>query len=189
MAGHISYPRTGAAKSAWTDYRRAISLANAGAHEAAISLLQDIIGNPNASLHLKEIAAELLTKLNRVAIAAALASSSPGMRLEGEAATHIMNAGINILAFNKVVGPNGEIGEIDIQTSMAIIETTIARMGKLGQINKIMTNTQLNPDGQPVILDAPNYQVAAGQDIVDAGGLLARTPTALIALLQSLKDR
>jgi hypothetical protein len=63
MAGHISYPRTAAAESAWADYRDAITLANAGSADLAISLLRDILADPNAPPHLKQIAAELLAKL------------------------------------------------------------------------------------------------------------------------------
>lgn len=52
-----------------------------------------------------------------------------------------------------------------------------------------MTDPDINPNGKPVILYAPNYRFMAGKDIVDTGGLLARTPAELIALLQSLRDQ
>jgi hypothetical protein len=189
VAGHISYPRTAAAQNAWADYRHAITLANSGARGAAILLLQDVVDNPNASPYLQQVAAELLTKLNSVAIAAAMISSNAGTHLEGQTAQHIMDAGIHILAFNKEIGPNGAIGEIDIKTPDAIIETTIKRRDKLGQIKDLMTDKQLNPDGKPVILYAPNYGPTAGQAILDAGGYIARTSAELIALLKLLKGR
>ena len=63
MAGHISYPRTAAVANAWSNYRHAISLANGGAIDASISALRAILHDPNAPAHLKQLAAELVSKL------------------------------------------------------------------------------------------------------------------------------
>jgi len=63
MAGHISYPRTAAVANAWSNYRHAISLANVGAIDASISALRAILNDPNAPAHLKQLAAELVSKL------------------------------------------------------------------------------------------------------------------------------
>jgi hypothetical protein len=63
MPGHISYPRTAAVASAWSEYRQAVTLANAGAVDAAISKLRAIIEDAEAPAELKELASALLNKL------------------------------------------------------------------------------------------------------------------------------
>ena len=63
MAGHISYPRTIAAENAWLNYRHAVDLANCGATDASISILQKIINDLSAPTHLKELATQLFRTL------------------------------------------------------------------------------------------------------------------------------
>jgi hypothetical protein len=84
VAGHISYPRTEEAESAWNDYRDAVTLANAGSREAAVALLQDIINNPNTPAELKQLAAKLLAQLLGVESAEDIASFAPEAPLPEE---------------------------------------------------------------------------------------------------------
>jgi hypothetical protein len=119
------------------------------------------------------------------AIRTARESGNPGTQLEGQAAQHIKDAGIEVTGFNKGFGPNASIGEIDIETPHAIVEVTAAARGKLTQIRELMGNPQLNPTGKPIILYAPNYLRTAGKAVSDAGGSVARTPEELINLLRS----
>ena len=120
------------------------------------------------------------------AIQAALKSSIPGDVLEGQVANVIKQEGIEIQGFNKAIGSNASIGEIDVETSKAIIEVTTQSTGKLGQIQKIITNAEMNPSGKPVILYAPNYGGTAGRAITDAGAYIVRNEQELIQLLQNL---
>jgi hypothetical protein len=66
--------------------------------------------------------------------------------------------GFNVIGFNRGFGPNNSIGEIDVETSQAIIEVTVAKSGKLGQVSNFIGNATFNPSGKPVILYAPNYR-------------------------------
>ena len=54
------------------------------------------------------------------------AANSPDSdkRLEGQTAQSLQNAGININSFQKKIGPDGSIGEIDIETDCTIVEVT-----------------------------------------------------------------
>jgi hypothetical protein len=113
-------------------------------------------------------------------------STNPGTKLEGEVGKGLRGEGIKIEGFNKPVGPNGSIGEIDIETGRTIVEVTVKSGGKLSQINKYLTNTSLNPDGKSVILYAPNYGARATQDVVNAGGHVARTIPELADLIRRL---
>jgi hypothetical protein len=119
-------------------------------------------------------------------VEAALASADPDVVLEGQAAQIAQEAGQQIVRFQAPIGENGAIGEIDVETERAIIETTNSPSGKLSQIQKEMTNTAMNPGGKPVVLYAPNYTVTAGRAITDAGAYLARTPEELTDILSGL---
>jgi hypothetical protein len=150
-------------------------------------LLRSVLDDPNASPYLKQLAAEMRTKLNSAAIAEAIASSNDGKRLEGLTAQQIIGAGFNIVSFARKIGVSGADGEIDIETPDIIIETTIKkRVDKFNQIKDLASNTQINPHNKPVILYAPNYQ-KSGRHIMSTGAYLARTPAELTALLQKLR--
>ncbi len=102
-------------------------------------------------------------------------------RLEGEVADSIRD---HVIDFERKVGPNGSVGEVDVETGKAIVEVTTTPRGKLGQIQKLIADRQINPDGKPVILYGPNYGAAATKAIEDAGGHVARTPEELKTLLR-----
>lgn len=93
-----------------------------------------------------------------------------------------------MISFNEGFGINGEIGEIDIETSLAIIEVTTQTSRKLKQIQKLLFNTIINPTHKSVILYAPNYKTTPSQDIVNAGAYLAKNITELLELLHQLGE-
>jgi hypothetical protein len=119
-------------------------------------------------------------------IQAALNSSNAGEQLEGEVASGLQKAGVEITNFQKAVGPNGSIGEIDVETPQAIIETTVSASGKLSQISKLIGNPEMNPLSKPVILYAPNYGNTAAGDITEAGAHVVRNLGDLTTLLGQL---
>ncbi|MEH2421068.1 MAG: hypothetical protein V7K48_09110 [Nostoc sp.] len=63
-----------------------------------------------------------MSSLFEQAIINALNSVNPQKVLEDKVANAIIRAGFDLVSFNKTVGLNGEIGEIDMETSNAIIE-------------------------------------------------------------------
>jgi len=110
----------------------------------------------------------------------ALQSSDPDRVLEGEVAKAV---GDDLVDFNRKVGPNGATGEVDVETRKAVIEVTTRRMGKSKQIKKLLSNSDLNPSGKPVILFAPYYGRAAIRTITDAGAIVVRTMQELLEVL------
>jgi hypothetical protein len=58
----------------------------------------------------------------------ALRSRDPDRVLEGEIARAIAG---DLVDFNRQVEPNGATGEVDVETTRAIIEVTARRTGKL----------------------------------------------------------
>lgn len=95
----------------------------------------------------------------------ALRSSDPDRVLEGEIAMAVAG---DVVDFNRKVGPNGATGEVDVETNRAIIEVTTRRTGKLKQIQKLLSHSNMNPLGKPVILFAPHYGRTAAQDMESA---------------------
>jgi hypothetical protein len=127
-----------------------------------------------------------VSSLFEQAITDALNSANPQKVLEGQVANAIIQAEFNLVSFNKVVGLNGEIGEIDVETSNAIIEVTTQTARKLRQIQKLISNPDLNPLKKPVILYAPNYKITPAQDIIATGSYVVRAKDELLELLFQL---
>jgi len=118
-----------------------------------------------------------------IRIAQALRSRDPDRILAGEVARAVAD---DLVDFNRKVGPNGAIGEVDVETRRAIIEVTTRRTGKLKQIQKLLSHPGMNPSGKSVILFAPNYGRTATQDIIDAGAIVVRTREELLRVLTTL---
>jgi hypothetical protein len=91
-----------------------------------------------------------------------------------------------LVDFNRKVGPEGAIGEVDVETSKAIIEVTTRRSGKSRQIRKLLANPAMNPAGKPVILFAPNYGPHATKNISDLGVVVVHTIEELLGVLVQL---
>ena len=87
----------------------------------------------------------------------------------------------DLVAFNKKVLENGlEIGEIDVETSIAIVEVTTQNTGKSKQISKRINDQTLNPTDKSVVLYAPNYSRNATRDIEKIGGHVVRSAEKLV---------
>ncbi len=116
---------------------------------------------------------------------AALSSTNPGTKLEGQVAEHL---GDQVTKFQEVIRyPSGAAaGDIDVETEKAIIEVTGKRAGKIGQLTKYLTNTLMNPDGKAVILYAPNYLGSAAQDVAALNIPVARNFDELDTILAGL---
>jgi hypothetical protein len=118
------------------------------------------------------------------AITRALNSDNDEVRLEGKVAQYTEDGGIDVVAFRKKFGPNGEIGEIDIETEYAIIEVTTSPSGKSDQVTKFLNNKIINPKNKHVIIYSEKYGLHAGRHIDKLGGYVVRTPEQLINLLR-----
>ncbi|WNZ24530.1 hypothetical protein HJG54_17840 [Leptolyngbya sp. NK1-12] len=116
----------------------------------------------------------------------ALGSTNSGTVLEGQVALIAQENGFDVINFQKKFGPNGSLGEVDVETPTAILEMTVGSSGKLSQIRGLLTDSIRNSLSKPVILYAPNYGNTAGQDIINAGAYVVRTEQELIQLLTQL---
>ena len=113
----------------------------------------------------------------------ALRSNDPDTVLEGRVAKAVE---ADLVDFNRKVGPEGAIGEVDVETSKAIIEVTARRSGKSRQMRKLLANPAINPAGKPVILFAPNYGPHATRNIFDLGVVVVHTIEELLEVLAQL---
>jgi hypothetical protein len=113
----------------------------------------------------------------------ALRSNDPDTVLEGRVAQAVA---ADLVDFNRKVGPEGTIGEVDVETSKAIIEVTTRRSGKSRQIRKLLVDPAMNPAGKPVILFAPNYGPHATRNIAELGVVVVRTIEELLGVLVRL---
>ena len=118
----------------------------------------------------------------------AVNSDNSEKQLEGIVTNAIIEREITVISFNQGFGVNGEIGEIDIETSLAIIEVTTQSSRKLKQIQKLLFNPIINPAHKSVILYAPNYKTTPSQDIINARAYLAKNITHLLQLLHQLGE-
>ena len=115
------------------------------------------------------------------AINAARASTNAGTALEGEVAAAL---GRSVTGFQKTVTVAGKtIGEIDIETSKAIIEVTGASGRKAGQAAKLVENAAMNPEGKLVVVYGPDLAPGAAKAIEETGAKVARTIEELKSLV------
>lgn len=120
--------------------------------------------------------AQIRDLVNRVA--AAINSSSPQQQLEGLVAKPLI---ADLVSFQRqIVDPaTGEVvGEIDVETSNAIIEVSTTDESKLQQVLKEKDNKLINPKGKQVILYAPRYSHHADAQFKSYG----------IPIIRSFKD-
>lgn len=52
--------------------------------------------------------------------------------------------------------------------------------GKVGQVQKLITNSILNPFGKPVILYAPNISAGCAKYVQKAGGIVVKSISELL---------
>lgn len=112
-----------------------------------------------------------------------LASPNRAEVLVGEVAQAVRN---DLVALHRKVGPHASIGEVDVETSTAIIEVTMANSGKLSQVVRLIQHRDLNPESKPVILYAPRYLRVPERDITNVGAHVVRNIDQLLKLLQKL---
>lgn len=145
------------------------------------------LGKRGASIAKTTSAARAANKFD-AAIEAALKSGNKGKILEGQIALSVKQDLVN---FNKKFGPNGSLGEIDVETSTAIIEATTGKGSKLKQVSELISDPVRNPTGKPVILYTTHekFTKAAERDIIKAGGYVVRNDAELHALLEVLKEK
>ncbi len=107
-------------------------------------------------------------------VVAALNSPSVEIQLEGSVARTLI---ADVVSFQrKIYDANGtEVGEIDVETSTAIIEVTTEKGRKLPQLLKDQSDPFINPDGKEVILYAPNYSHHSDVPFADHDIPIART--------------
>jgi hypothetical protein len=116
----------------------------------------------------------------------AMRSANEGSRLEATTAKSLRNI---VRDFNRKYGPNGSLGEIDIETNKAIIEVAGGRKyTKEGQLEGLINNRTKNPTGKPVILLATRLsgkQVALARQ---TGAIVVRTEYELKQVLRGLGE-
>ena len=112
------------------------------------------------------------------------AKAKEGLELEQQVEDALKANGIPYKRGQTFVSPIPNMsGEIDFEVPRALIEVTVKKNDKLGQITKYFTPL-FNPNGKPVILYAPKYGGAASRDIDRAGALIVRALADLIALVK-----
>ncbi len=111
--------------------------------------------------------------------------AAKGLRLQGEVGTWIRDDLGDLIDYGRPIGPNGSIGDVDVETSKAWIEVTVQNSDKLKQIKRYLTNPAFPQ--KPVILFAPNYNVTPARDIETLGVPVLRTKEELLNYLRSLK--
>ena len=91
--------------------------------------------------------------------------------------------------FQRKYGPNGKLGEVDVETSKAIVEVAGGtKMHKTNQIAKYINNKTINPSGKPVIVFAPNMPANAARAAQEAGAIVVRNTAELKQKLRDLGE-
>jgi hypothetical protein len=154
------------------------------------SQIQDIITrirtaqrDPHGTDRLGLTVDQIRDLVNRVA--AAVNSPHEGTQLEGKVARVLIN---DLVAFqHKVIDPATGlvIGDIDVETLMAIIEVTKRDERKRPQVLKENNNKLMNPKGKQVILYAPNYSYASDAQFQSHGIPIIRSLKNLFDYLRS----
>jgi RHS repeat-associated protein len=113
------------------------------------------------------------------------APGSAGCLMEQKVEAALNSEGIPILGRDKVITDAlGAVkGDLDFEVANAIIEVTVSRNGKAGQMVKYFTPL-FNPTNKPVILYAEKYGTQAARDIEALGGLVVKNLPDLISLVK-----
>ena len=112
------------------------------------------------------------------------ANAQKGLDLENDVEKELKANGIPYKRGQHFVSPIPNMsGEIDFEVPNALIEVTVRKKDKLGQLTKYFTPL-FNPNGKPVILYAEKYGGAASRDVERTGALVVRTLADLIALVK-----
>ena len=114
------------------------------------------------------------------AVQNAINSPDPDISLEGQVASALRNAGVELTGFQKKVRPNGSVAEIDVETKSVVIEVTNQRRGKLSQIEK-----KINPTSKKVVYMLQVIQNSA-KDINSIGRTVIHNFPDLISFINAL---
>ncbi|MEG3974038.1 hypothetical protein QT970_05375 [Microcoleus sp. herbarium8] len=146
---------------------------------------QELVGVAFRSIRLKLAEQGRWTTRFDAAIQNNLASTNAGTKLEARIANLLRH---DLISYGrKEFNANGRlVGEVDVETSNAIIESTISSGQKAEQIAKLQTDRLLNPGNKPVILFAPNYTDAAQAEL-PSGVRVFRTEQGLLDYVTNLK--
>gem|GEM_PF-1073775 len=114
-----------------------------------------------------------------------LASTNAGTKLEARTANLLKH---DLISYGRIEkGANKlPVGDVDVETSNAIIEVTMQTGQKAGQIAKLQTDRLLNPSNKPVILFAPNYTELAQAEL-PPGVRVFRTEQGLLDYVTNLR--
>ncbi|HZO70857.1 MAG TPA: hypothetical protein VFB60_01565 [Ktedonobacteraceae bacterium] len=119
-------------------------------------------------------------------VVAALNAPSAQTQLEGQVARAVI---ADLVSFQRIIHDpvTGEVvGEIDVETSTAIIEVTTTPSGKLEQLLREQNNPLINPEGKNVILYGPDYSHLADLQFAEHDIPIARNMQELFEELRLL---
>jgi hypothetical protein len=123
------------------------------------------------------------------AIQNALASPDKHIQLEGEVARMVQKFGWKVTGFQRDIGPDGSITDIDVETDNAIIEVTTSPSRKLPQIRTFQSDPRVNPTGKAVVLFSKRYGKTAGKAVTATGAFVAHNSEELYNVLKSLRSQ
>jgi len=150
--------------------------------QAIINRIRIAQKDPHGTDKLGLTVVQIRDLVNRVA--AAVNSSSPQKRLEGQVARALIS---DLVALNRKITDleTGEVvREIDVEASNLIIEVTTTDKKKLQQVLDEKDNKLINPKGKQVILYAPDYSHAADQQFAKYGIPIVRSLEGLFDYLR-----
>jgi hypothetical protein len=129
-------------------------------------------------------------------VSADLASSNPPDRVEGEAGA-IAELYSKLIRYNQKFGPDGMLGEVDVETPEAIIEAKSGGLaGEIRNLTNKFTNPYTNPGRKPFVIYAPSWSEKNAMTVYETLGSLdtgqdlyvTRNPEELIAVLEYLQE-
>ncbi|MBE9135325.1 hypothetical protein [Tychonema sp. LEGE 07196] len=146
---------------------------------------QELVGVAFRSIRLKLAEQGRWATRFDAAIQNNLASANGGTKLEARIANLLRH---DLISYGRIEkGANKlPVGDVDVETSNAIIEVTMQTGQKAGQIAKLQTDRLLNPSNKPVILFAPNYTELA-QANLPPGVRVFRTEQGLLDYVTNLR--
>ena len=126
---------------------------------------------------------------SRINHAIQVASTSSDREISEPAAVarFLQSQGYRITEFNRsVYDPvtHDTITDIDVGTPETIIEVTVRKQGKLGQVSKKVTDTRINPTGRHVILFSREYSQLADKQFAQKGVTIVRSEADLLSVMQ-----
>jgi hypothetical protein len=143
-------------------------------------------GNKDAANEAERFAERQRQKVIDSKLNVARRSVKASERQEAEVADAVRPALRN---FQRKYGPNGKLGEVDVETNKAIVEVAGGvKMHKTNQIAKYINDRTINPSGKPVIVFAPQMTANAVREAEKAGAIVVRNTAELKQKLRDLGE-